>query len=116
MFTGFLRVISVQIFTALFAAALLIPFSTHADTYTNQNFLFTYHYKPATFSLLANGGFAGRLENGSTFKQVPVLSEPSVRLHKFVVDDAYFYISAQGTFQASSNLVALSIYSYLTTT
>lgn len=115
MYTRVKWVLSVQISTVLFAAALMIPMSTQANSYTNENFLFSYHYKPATFSLLATGGFIGTLKNGSTFKQIPVVSGPSARLHKFVVDDAHFYISDQGTFQASSDLIALSIYSYLST-
>lgn len=106
----------VQITIALLAVVLVIPLSSHAATYTNENFLFSYHYKPVSFSLTANGGFIGTLENGAEFQQVPILTEPSVRLHKFTIDNASFYISDRGTIQASSNLVALSIYSYLSTT
>ena len=116
MFIGGLRKLSVQIFTALCGVVFLIPMYTHADSYTTKNFLFSYHYKPATFSLLSDGGFTGTLENGTTFNQMPVVTESSLRLHKFTIDDVHFYISDQGTFQASTDLIALSIYSYLATT
>ena len=105
-----------QISIVLFAVVFVIPFLSHAAIYTNENFLFSYHYKPVSFSLTANGGFIGTLENGAEFQQVPILTDPSVRLHKFTVDNAYFYISDKGTIQASNNLAALSIYSYLATT
>lgn len=116
MFTRVLRTLARQISTALCAVAFLTPVYAHANTYTTENFLFSYHYKPATFSLATNGGFTGTLENGTNFTQTPIITDPSVRLHKFTIDDAYFYISDKGTFQASSNIVALSIYSYLATT
>lgn len=116
MFSAAKQILSVHILTVLFAVAFLTPVAVQASTYTNENFLFSYHYQPVTFSLLVNGGFTGTLANGSTFKQVPILTESSIRLHKFTIDDAHFYVSDQGTFQASSNLIALSIYSYLATT
>jgi hypothetical protein len=109
-----LRRVPVQTFALLFAVVFLMPFSAYAN-YTSENFIFSYHYKPVTFSLLSTGGFSGTLENGTTFTQIPVLTEPSVRLHKFMIDDVHFYISDQGTFQASTDLIALSIYSYLAT-
>ena len=116
MFTRILWGMRVQIASALLAVVFVIPLSSHAETYTNANFLFSYHYKPVNFSLTTNGGFFGTLENGTKFQQVPILTDPSVRLHKFTIDNAFFYISDKGTIQASNNLVALSIYSYLSTT
>jgi len=105
-----MRFFSVLVVAGVFCS----PSFALADTYTQENFLFSYHYKPVTFSLVTGGGFTGTLENGTTFNQVPVVTESSIRLHKFIVGEAYFYVSDQGTFQASDNLVALSIYSYLT--
>lgn len=104
---------SKNILTVVCAITLLMPTFVHATFYTNENFLFTYHYKPVSFAALAGGGFKGTLENGTTFTQTPVLTDRSLRLHKFMVDDAFFYISDKGTFQASSDLAALSIYTYI---
>ena len=99
--------------TLVFIVLGTLPLQASGQTYTKENFLFSYHYKPVSFSLADDGSFYGTLENGSVFSQAPILSNPSVRLNKFTVDQAAFYTSDQGTFQASTNLVALSIYSYL---
>jgi hypothetical protein len=94
---------------------LVVPIFTQARSYSNENFFSSYHYKPITFTLGPSGSFTGTLANGSTFTQAPVVNERSIRLHKFTVDDAFFYTSDKGFFRASSDLIALSIYSYLAT-
>jgi hypothetical protein len=63
--------------------------------------------------MLATGGFAGTLENGATFTQVPIVNNQSYRLHKFSTQQVHFYVSDQGVFAAANDLAALSIYTYL---
>ena len=94
-------------------ALLLTPLLVDASDYTRTNFLFTYHDKPATFTKTAAGGFVGVTENGTAFTQTPIISHSEYRLHRFQIEQAFFYVSDKGTFQASNDLVALSIYSYL---
>jgi len=111
MFTRNQRGVGAVIITVL----LVVPIFTQAGNYSNENFFSSYHYKPTTFTLGPSGNFTGTLANGSTFTQAPVVNERSIRLHKFTVDDAFFYTSDKGSFRASSDLIALSIYSYLAT-
>jgi hypothetical protein len=87
----------------------LLPISAQAF-FTNSNFLITEHAAPVWFELDGAGGFYGALTTGTLFTQKPVTNDFDLKLHKFVIDDAWFYISDKGTFAAETDLVALSIY------
>ncbi len=67
------------------------------------------HSAPVSFASDGNGGFFGTTESDDYFTQTPVANNLNLKLHKFVIGDAFFYISAQGAFKAPSDLVALSI-------
>lgn len=101
------------LFAIILVTVLLMPHSLAAESYTRDNFLFTHHTKPVSFTQTASGAFFGVTEDGTSFQQVPVISQAGFRLHRFQIDQAFFYVSDHGTFQASTDLMALSIYSYL---
>ena len=68
------------------------------------------HEAPAWFLSDGLGGYYGATVAGTSFTQNPVLNNSQVRLHKFAIDEAFFYISDRGVIKAESDLRALSIY------
>ncbi len=89
--------------------AILIPHVAGAF-YTNQNFWTTEHEAPAWFEADGQGGFYGETVAGTAFTQKPITNSFNIKLHKFSIDAAYFYISDRGVIQAPNDLMALSIY------
>jgi hypothetical protein len=87
----------------------VLPLSAQAF-FTNSNFLTSEHAAPAWFELDGAGGFYGALTTGTLFTQKPITNDFGLKLHKFVIDDAWFYISDRGTIEAETDLMALSIY------
>ena len=55
-------------------------------------------------------GFTGILESGVTFTIKPILSDPSIKLHRFQMEKTYWYVSDKGKIDAESDIQALSIY------
>lgn len=78
--------------------------------YTNDNFFTSEHDAPVSFTQAADGSFSGVTVTGKTFYQRPVVGDVHVRLHRFSIDQAYFYISSYGLIMATSDTEALSIY------
>ncbi len=89
--------------------AILVPHEAGAF-YTNKNFWTAEHEAPAWFEADGNGGFYGETVAGNTFTQKPVTNSFNIKLHKFSIDAAYFYISDRGVIKAPNDLMALSIY------
>jgi len=59
---------------------------------------------------MTNGGFYGTTEDGTAFTQKPITNDLGIRLHKFQIDSAFFYVSDRGVIYAENNLMALSMY------
>lgn len=78
--------------------------------YTNENFFTSTHDAPVSFVQDALGNFSGVTESGKTFTQRPVVTNIQVRLHRFAIDEAYFYVSSLGIILADNDTTALSIY------
>lgn len=78
--------------------------------YTYDNFFTVTHEPPAWFLMDASGGFYGETTGGHPFTQVPIINDVGVRLHKFSIGTAFFYISDRGVIAAESDVKALSIY------
>jgi hypothetical protein len=78
--------------------------------YTQANFYTVTHEAPAWFVGDAFSGFYGETTGGHGFLQRPVLPESGIRLHRFEIGTAFFYISDRGIITAGSDLAALSIY------
>lgn len=79
-------------------------------TYTNNNFLSSEHDKPAVFSRDQQGNFSGVTESGKSFAQHTVNNTLSIRLQRFSIDQAFFYVSDRGVIWADTDTAALSIY------
>lgn len=99
----------------VFLAIVLVglPFGAVAF-YDMSNFWSAEHEAPAWFESDGAGGFYGATVAGTLFTQNPVLIDSGVRMHKFVIGEAFFYISDKGVIRAENDLRALSIYFTLT--
>ena len=80
------------------------------DIYTNENFATSEHDKPVSFSVDLLGNAEGVTETGKKFWQLNIENVFNIRLQKFIIDQAYFYISDRGEIFAKTDLEALSIY------
>lgn len=78
--------------------------------YTNDNFLLSEHDQPVSLFQDGLGGFYGYTLTGKLYTQQPIANIYSIKLHKFVIDDAWFYMSDRGLIQADNDLIALSVY------
>lgn len=98
---------------AIIAASLALAEMAYAEvpqTYTNDNIWTSTHDVPVEFWQDELGNFYGITETGKSFSQVNVANDFGVRLQKFSIDQAYFYVSDQGIIKANDDLTALSIY------
>lgn len=57
-----------------------------------------------------DGSAFGQLTSGITFSQFNISNELGVRLQKFVIETAYWYITDRGVIHADTDTQALSIY------
>ncbi len=80
------------------------------DVYTNDNFLTSTHEQPVSFTYDGFGGFYGYTVSGRLFTQTPVINTMGVKLQKFSIDKAFFYMSDKGQIWAKNDLAAISIY------
>jgi hypothetical protein len=85
-------------------------FASIPAVYTNDNIWNSEHDKPVTVEQDAFGNFSGRTETGKVFYQNNIENSFSVRLQRFSIDEAFFYISDKGIIIAPTDTVALSIY------
>jgi|AntRauTorckE6833_2_1112554.scaffolds.fasta_scaffold12336_3 hypothetical protein len=92
-------------FTSLSVQAAVIP-----DTYTNQNFWTSTHDQPVSFEQDVEGNFSGSTVTGKLFTQTNITNNLDIRLQRFAIDEAFFYISDRGIIIAPNNTTALSIY------
>lgn len=89
---------------------LLLVGVAQAFTYTNENFATTPHERPVSFEGNQTVGFRGYTESGRLFTQTPIENNLGFRIHKFVIDEAFFYITDRGIITAPNDLTALSMY------
>lgn len=94
----------------IFGALVLPVQAAIPAVYTNENFFTSEHDAPKSFWRDSVGNFAGVTKTGKTFEQRKVVSDISVHLQRFSIDQAYFYISSIGIIMADSDTEALSIY------
>ncbi len=92
-------------FLPVSASAFTVP-----ETYTNSNFFDSYQDEPQSFTRDELGNFSGVTNSGKLFTQQYVVTSISVRLQRFSIDKAFFYISDQGIISADSDIQALSVY------
>ena len=65
---------------------------------------------PAWLMSDSSGGFYGETETGLSFTAQPVLNDYSIKLHKFTINDTFWYVTDRGVIEAVGDLEAVSIY------
>ncbi|MBP9759787.1 MAG: efflux RND transporter permease subunit [Candidatus Pacebacteria bacterium] len=95
---------------ALLAVFSMIPFSALAYTYDNENIHSAYHEAPAIFSVDENGETLGATVSGIPFRQYGIANDYGIRLQRFEIGLAYWYVSDRGIIWADNDLTALSVY------
>lgn len=78
--------------------------------YTNDNFQTATHEQPVSFSRDQYGNFSGYTTSGRLFTQTAVANAYNIRLQRFAIDEAYFYISDRGVIFANTDIEAVSVY------
>ena len=99
--------------TFLLGICLFVPSVTFAavpDVYTNENYESSTHEPPASFVRDGAGGFYGQTISGRPFTQTKIDNNLDIRLYRFSIDEAYFYISDRGQIWAENDLAAVSMY------
>lgn len=100
-----------MILIVLYFYLLINPVSAAVPAvYTNDNLWESEHDIPVSFTQDSQGNFYGFTATGKSFKQVIIENSLGIRLQKFSIDEAFFYVSDQGIITAESDIVALSIY------
>lgn len=98
----------------LVASIVLFPALIFANepplTYTNETYYTLAHEKPLSFTRDGEGGFYGLTENNRPFFQKNIVNGENIRLQRFEIDEAFFYISDIGIIEAPDNTAALSMY------
>jgi hypothetical protein len=89
---------------------MLFTGTAFADEYTNTNINTTYHEAPSVFAFDALGEAVGTTISGIPFRQRNVANGYAIRLQRFEIGLAYWYVSDRGVIWADSDLEALSIY------
>ena len=105
MKTGMLLATFILLLSPVAVAEAAIP-----SVYTNANYLTSEHDQPLNFEQDAFGNFFGQTVTGKYFTQTNILNSYGVKLHRFAIDEAFFYITDKGTIKADSDITALSIY------
>lgn len=95
---------------ALFLFGLILHASVAAAETTMANIWTVPQAQPDSFYVHPAGGFWGITTEGEVFRQAPLVTDPSIRIHKFTIGTAYFYVSDRGFIKASSDFVAMSMY------
>lgn len=100
--------------TAALVFAITLPqnmvFAAIPAVYTNDNFWTAEHDVPVFFEQDTLGNFFGSTKTGKVFSQTNIQNDLGIRLQKFSIDEAYYYISDQGIIVAETDIEALSIY------
>jgi len=92
-------------------AVLVLPVSASIPAvYTNDNIWTSTHDVPVSIERDALGNFFGSTETGKLYRQINIENSLNIRLQKFMIDEAFFYVSDRGIINAPSNVIALSIY------
>ncbi len=94
------------LFVALFAGAG----TSHAFTYDNTNIQTAYHEAPRSFEFTPDGSAHGETTSGIAFRQYHITNDAGVRLHRFEIGLAFWYVSDRGIIRADNDLAALSVY------
>lgn len=95
----------------LLLIVLLNVFPATGQAYSNtEEFFNSSQNQPAWFEVSADGSAYGETVAGEVFTQINVRNNLGLRIQKFAIGSAYFYITDKGIIRAYNDLSAVSIY------
>ena len=111
---AYTSLLTLSIAITLFAPLVFIRADTedHAVYYNNDNITTVSHPAIDTFSVSEDTSTTGTTTNGITFTQININND-TTRLHKFQIQEAWWYICERGIIgygDGLSEIQALSIY------
>jgi hypothetical protein len=89
---------------------LVLTGPTATFAYTQETIHTAYHEAPAYFAINATGETSGYTTSGMVFSQTNVPNVAGIRLQRFAIGTAFWYVSDRGVLWADDDLHALSIY------
>ena len=92
---------------ALFVSFLPQTEAAVPETYTNDNLWSTTHDMPVSFIVQDDGSITGLTASGKKFSQINVANDAGIRLQKFIIDEAWFYVDGRDTFMALTDELAV---------
>jgi hypothetical protein len=108
--TDIVRILACALMAGFFCVWPVIVSAAVPARYTNENFWTSTHDKPVSFHVSEAGDFYGITETGKLFRQYSIPNILDIRLQRFEIDDAYFYISDRGIIVATDTISALIAY------
>jgi len=91
----------------LFVSFLPTAEAAVPQTYTNDNLWSTTHDMPVSFAVQDDGSITGLTASGKQFSQINVATDVDIRLQKFTIDEAWFYVDGYETFFAPTDEQAI---------
>lgn len=88
----------------------MTPLTSEAYVYTKESIHTAYHEAPSSFSVASNGEAVGSTVSGMPFRQRNITNDLQIRLQRFEIGLAFWYVSDKGVIWADDDLTALSIY------
>lgn len=92
----------------------MIAAPAEAFVYTPENIHTSYQESPDSFTVNEFGETYGVTVGGNVFTQTNVANVANIRLQRFAIGTAFWYVSDRGVIWAETDLHALSIYLSLT--
>lgn len=105
-----MRYASGGLFVALLFGTPIISQAAIPALYTNENIWSSEHDVPLGFVVDTDGNFEGVTQTGKVFRQTAVENTGSIRLQRFSIDEAFYYVSDKGIIIATTDTQALSLY------
>ena len=96
----------------VFLAILVCSFPSwsYAYTYDNATIHTVYHEAPSQFEVDERGNTVGTTVSGMSFRQYSIANSYGIRLQRFEIGLAYWYVSDRGIIWAENDITALSVY------
>lgn len=89
---------------------IIVPSISFAYVYTDENIHYAYQEAPSTFSFDEYGQAVGATVSGMAFRQYNIANNYDIRLQRFEIGLAHWYVSDRGVIWAENDITALSIY------
>ena len=99
-----------SLFVFLAALTCLLPSLSYGYTYDNATIHTVYQEAPRQFEVDEHGNTVGTTVSGMSFRQYSIANSYGIRLQRFEIGLAYWYVSDRGIIWADNDITALSVY------